>query len=240
MARYISDAPREELDPIINAAKETFDEDLRLDQKIDFKAKAKGFVRAYQFLNMILPVRNVYWQSLAQFLRLLIPKLELPAEEDLSGLFASIDMESYRAEREAIVAIRLEGGGEIDPTPVEVRAGQKEALRTVLSLILAEFNQKFGTNWKDSDKVMRFLFEDLPDEVAKDQEYQNAKRHSDRQNAKITHEKTVVDKFQESIFEHTEAYRKFTDDPDFKKWLCDTLFRMDYERGSGVERTEGA
>ena len=240
MARYISDAPREELDPIINAAKDTFDEDLNLDQKIDFKAKAKGFVRAYQFLNMILPVRNVYWQSLAQFLRLLIPKLELPAEEDLSGLFASIDMESYRAEREAIVAIRLEGGGEIDPTPVEVRAGQKEALRTVLSLILAEFNQKFRTNWTDSDKVMRFLFEDLPDEVAKDQEYQNAKRHSDMQNAKITYEKKVVDKFQEIIFDQTEAYRKFTDDPDFKKWLCDTLFRMDYERVAGVERADGA
>ncbi len=62
-----------------------------------------------------------------------------------------------------------------------------------------------------------------------DEEYQNAKNFSDRQNAKITHEKKVIDKFQEIIFDHTELYKKFTDDPDFKRWLCNTLFELDYD-----------
>ncbi|MEH1911721.1 low temperature requirement protein A [Nostoc sp.] len=64
--------------------------------------------------------------------------------------------------------------------------------------------------------MRRFLFEELPAEVSKDEEYQNAKKYSDRQNARITFEKKLVDKFQEFIFDHTEAYRKFTDEPEFK------------------------
>ena len=75
-----------------------------------------------------------------------------------------------------------------------------------------------------------FLFEELPAEVSKDEEYQNAKKYSDRQNARITFEKKLVDKFHEFIFDHTEVYRKFTDNPEFKAWLANTLFDNDYDQ----------
>ncbi|MEH2379918.1 MAG: DEAD/DEAH box helicase family protein [Nostoc sp.] len=90
---------------------------------------------------------------------------------------------------------------------------------------------RFGNiQWTEKDKVRRFLFEELPAEVSKDEEYQNAKKYSDRQNARITFEKKLVDKFQEFIFDHTEAYRKFTDEPEFKTWLANTLFDNDYDQ----------
>ena len=60
----------------------------------------------------------------------------------------------------------------------------------------------------------------------------NAKKYSDRQNARITFEKKLVDKFQEFIFDHTEAYRKFTEDPEFKAWLANTLFDNDYDQSA--------
>ncbi|MEP6519024.1 hypothetical protein [Microcoleus vaginatus] len=78
--------------------------------------------------------------------------------------------------------------------------------------------------------MRRFLFEDLPEEISKDEEYQNAKQNSGRQNAKITFDKKLVDKFQEFIFDHKDVYRKFTEYPDFKAWLSDTLFNMDYDK----------
>lgn len=43
----------------------------------------------------------------------------------------------------------------------------------------------------------------------------------------------MTDKFQEIIFEQTELYLKFTDDPAFKKWPCETLCRMDYGASHG-------
>jgi type I restriction enzyme R subunit len=98
----------------------------------------------------------------------------------------------------------------------------------LLSNIIREFNERFATNWTDNDRIRQLLFEDLPAEVSQDEEYQNAKKYSDRQNARITHERKLVDKFQEIMLSQTDLYRKFTDDLEFKKWLCDTLFSMDY------------
>jgi type I restriction enzyme R subunit len=232
MVRFINGAPRDQLDPILDGCAAIFKDDLTLDKQIDFKTKAKSFVRAYQFLVMILPVKNVYWHSLNQFLHLLIPKLPEPAGgDDLTGLLKSVDMDSYRAEQEASIAIKLEGGGELDPTPVEVRGAGNDPVKDPLSLILADFNQKFGTDWTENDRIQRILFNELPDAVQRDQEYQNAKKNSDRQNARITYDKKLEDKFQEFMFEQTGLYRKFTDDPEFKKWLQDTLFRLDYDQG---------
>ena len=141
-------------------------------------------------------------------------------------------MDSYRTEKQATLKIQLEGGVELDPTPADPGGGPPAPELDILSSILRSFNEKYGTDWTDNDKLKRFLFQDLPEAVNGDEEYQNAKQFSDRQNAKITHEKKVIDKFQEIIFDHTELYKKFTDDTDFKRWLCNTLFELDYDAAS--------
>lgn len=38
---------------------------------------------------------------------------------------------------------------------------------------------------------------------------------------------------QEVIFDHTELYRRCSEDPLFRKWLEVSLFHMDYDRGGG-------
>jgi type I restriction enzyme R subunit len=148
-------------------------------------------------------------------------------------VLSSIDLDSYRVEREATLAIKLEGGQELEPVPAEVGGSAAEPETDMLSQIVQEFNQRFGRDdWTDNDRVQRFLFQDLPDEVSQDQEYQNARQHSDRQNARITFEQKLVDTMQEYIFDHTEVYRKFTDDPEFRTWLIDRLFQQDYDRAA--------
>ncbi len=232
MTLYVNGASRAALDPILDPCAGIYRAELDAEKQIDFKAKAKSFVRTYQFLTMILPIQNVYWQSLSQFLKLLIPKLPEPAGgEDLTGLLQSVDMDSYRAEQEATIAVKLEGGGELEPTPVDVRSPSRGPDKDPLSVILADFNQRFGTQFTEQDRIRNILFKELPEAVNADPEYQNAKQNSDRQNAKITHDQKLEGKFQEFMFEQTALYKKFTDDPEFKKWLQDTLFRMDYDLG---------
>jgi type I restriction enzyme R subunit len=231
MRRYLNGDDRSQLDPILNQCRQAYLDDLDDTQKIDFKAKSKSFVRTYQFLAQILPVRNTYWESLATFLKFLLLKLPSITEDDLSlNILQSVDIDSYRVERETTTAIRLAGGEELDPASAEARAAFREPEIDLLSNIIREFNTRFGnTSWSDDDKINKFLFQELPEAVSQDEEYQNAKQFSDQQNARLTYEKKLVDKFQEFIFDHTEAYRKFTDEPAFKTWLCDILFRMDYD-----------
>jgi type I restriction enzyme, R subunit len=234
MIRFINGAERDQLDPILDECKQNFINELDEEQQIDFKKKGKSFVRNYQFLVQINPFRNPYWESLKTFLKFLLAKLPNLNDTDLSkGILESVDIDSYRIERQTTLAIQLEGGPEIAPTPPDPPGTKYEAQLDILSNIIQDFNDRFGNiEWTEKDKVRRFLFEELPAEVSKDEEYQNAKKYSDRQNARITFEKKLVDKFQEFIFDHTEAYRKFTDDPEFKTWLANTLFDNDYDQGA--------
>lgn len=233
MERYISGVARDQLDPVLDSCAEAYRQELDDEQRIDFKTRAKMFIRTYQFLVMIQDFHNSYWESLKTFLKLLLPKLPALNDEDLTkGILASVDLESYRAEQAETRSIRLAGGEELTATPAVVRSGQREPQLDVLSAIVRQFNAFYQTNWNDSDRIEHFLFTDLPHKISLDQEYQNAKRHSDRQNARITHEKKIVSEFQKIMLDHTELYRRFTDDPAFRQWLCDTLFKMDYEQGS--------
>lgn len=233
-ARYLSGAARDALDPILDACVEVYKHGLDGDAQIEFKTRARAFVRSYQFLVMILPFKNPYWESLRIFLKLLLPKLPAPDDEDLArGLIESVDMDSYRAEQQTTIAIKLQAAGELQPAPANMAAFRETPQMEYLSNIVREFNERWGTHWTDADKIRRFLFEDLPADVAKDEEYRNARQHSDRQNARITHERKVTDAFQNIIFDQTALYRLYTDNDEFRRWLLEALFRMDYERVEG-------
>ena len=72
------------------------------DGQVDFKGKAKAFTRTYNFLASILPYTNAEWEKLSIFLTFLVPKLPAPVEEDLSrGILETIDMDSYRVEKQS-------------------------------------------------------------------------------------------------------------------------------------------
>jgi type I restriction enzyme, R subunit len=125
MGLFINGAPRDQLDPILDLCTAVYEENLDEDEQIDFKAKAKMFIRTYQFLAQILPFVDTYMESLKTFLKFLLPKLPAPADPDyVKGLLESVDVDSYRVEQEATVHIMLEGDEEIDPTPTTVRSGR--------------------------------------------------------------------------------------------------------------------
>jgi type I restriction enzyme R subunit len=107
---YLNGADRDKLDPILDVCANTYEEDLDETGQVDFKSKAKAFTRIYGFLASILPYGNPDWEKLSIFLNMLIPKLPAPKEEDLSkGILEAIDLESYRAEAQAMMSIVMEG-----------------------------------------------------------------------------------------------------------------------------------
>ena len=114
---YLDGADRDRLDPILDACVAIYKEQLDEDGQVDFKGKAKAFMRAYGFLASILPYTNAEWEKLSIFLNFLVPKLPAPVEEDLSkGILESIDMDSYRVEKKAAIHVQLaDEDAEIDP-----------------------------------------------------------------------------------------------------------------------------
>ena len=229
--RYLSGAGRDRLDPVLDACVSIYVEKLDEDGQVDFKGKAKAFLRAYDFLGAILPYTDAEWEKLSIFLNFLVRKLPAPVEEDPSrGILDAIDMDSYRVEKQAVQDLQLpDRDAEVPPVPVEGGGQKPEPEMDSLSHILREFNDRFGNiEWKDQDKIAKVIAEELPAKVAGDRAYRNAMDNSDEQNARVEHDKALQRAMTELLADHTELFKQFSDNPSFRKWLSETVFRETY------------
>jgi type I restriction enzyme R subunit len=229
---YVGGADRDKLDPILDACVANYNAELDEDGQVEFKGNAKKFVRTYSFLATILPYTFPEWEYLATFLNFLIPKLPAPKEEDLSkGILETVDMDSYRVEVKAQLAISLpDADATLEPVPLGGGGGKPQPELDRLSNILRAFNDQFGNiEWKDADKIRKVISEEIPAKVAADKAYQNAKEHSDKQNARIEHDNALWRVMNEILADHTELYKQFSDNESFRKWLADMVFKLTYE-----------
>lgn len=229
---FLGGEKRDKLDPILDACVGVYNNELDEDGQVDFKGKAKAFTRTYQFLASILPYTNAEWEKLSIFLNFLIPKLPAPVEEDLSkGILESIDMDSYRAEVQQSMKLSLpDEDAEIDPVPTSGGGHKPEPELDRLSNIIQAFNDRFGNiDWEDADRIRKVITEEIPAKVAADQAYQNAMKNSSKSAARLEHDRALERVVISMLYDHTELFKQFSDNPDFKKWLADTIFGVTYE-----------
>ena len=234
---FLKGADRDELDPILDTCRDRFVNELESDEQRLFKQKARAFVRSYGFLSQIMTFEVAYWERLYYFLKFLLDKLPALEREDPDiDVLQHVDMESYRVEKRAAEEIQLdEAEARLKPKGEDVPSKVSEPEKEYLSQVIQEFNDRFGTKWTENDKIRNFLFEELPDNIAGDNDFVRKVQSSDRQNARITVEERVVSEFQDLIMTHTDLYKKFTDDPEFKAFVQSMIFEQVYE----VEQSAG-
>ena len=228
---YLAGSQRDRLDPILDTCVSRYREELDEDGQVDFKSKAKAFLRAYGFLSAILPYNYAPWEKLSIFLNFLVPKLPAPEEDDHSiGVLEAIDMDSYRAEKQAMEEIRLaDSDAEIEPVPTDGGGHKPEPEFEQLSNIIREFNDLFGgIQWEHRDKILNLVSKDLPDMLTQDAALRNAMANSDRQNARIEHDRTLERLIRGLLADQTELYKQFYDNESFRQWLSAKLFEITY------------
>ena len=233
VSRYLADADRDELDPILDACVAVYLQDLDEDGQVQFKRQAKGFLRTYAFLSSLLPYNNAEWEERSIFLNFLVSKLPSPREEDLSkGILDAIDMDSYRVEKRTVQRILLpDENAEIGPVPDNGVRGHAEPEMDLLSNIIKVFNDLFGNiPWEDGDRVLRLITETIPSRVAQDTAYKNAQKNSDRENARIEHDKALLRVMVAVMKDDTQLFKKFMDDRDFKRLVSDASFQVTYKQ----------
>ena len=231
VSQYLDGADRDRLDPILNDCVAAYIDDLDEDEQIRFKGKAKAFVRTYAFLGCVLPYTNAGWEKRSIFLNFLIPKLPSPEEGDLSrGILEAIDMDSYRVEKRATQKILLaDDEGEIGPVPASGVGGRSEPELDPLSAILRDFNDRFGdVEWEDADRVRDLIAQTIRSRVADDEAYRNARENSDKENARVEHDRALLRVMTSLMKDDTQLFKLFMDDAGFKRWLTEKMFRLTY------------
>lgn len=139
-------------------------------------------------------------------------------------------MDSYRVEKKAAFRIQLpDTPGEIGPVPTSSGGFTVEPELDRLSNILATFNDQFGNiAWTDGDRINTLITEEIPKRVAEDAAYYNARMNSDKQNARIEHDRALARVMTALLKDDTELYKQFSDNESFKRWLADTVFSLTY------------
>ncbi len=225
---YLEGRDRSVLDPILDACLEPY-RALDEEGQVNFKGSAKAFGRLYTFLAQVLPYSSVEWEKLSIFLNFLVPRLPSPEEDDSAiGILKAVDMDSYRAEKQAVQRIALaDEDAEIEPVPGSGGGHMVEPEMEPLSRIVAEFNEIWGGDFTDADHVVE-LIQSIPEQVIKDPAYKNAMQNSDRQNAQIEHDAALQRLITAGVRTNTEIYKAYTGNTEFQTWLNTMIFQLTY------------
>ena len=85
-------------------------------------------------------------------------------------------MDSYRVEVDAGIEIALaDADAGIEPVPTGMAGRGPERHIDQLSGVICDFNERFGgIEFRDQDRLTRFLFEELPQKLGANDRVQNA------------------------------------------------------------------
>jgi len=237
--KILANVTVDQLHAILDVCSSIFKNDLDDEHKADFRAKVKTYVRLYIFLSQIVPFENPYLERLYIFLNHLQNKIGGEAPLDLAkGILDNIDMDSYRLQLEATTNVVLEQGEDLKPIPTDMRGGVDEPEKDKLSIILQTFNDRYGTQFEDADKV-RQMAENIANDVAKNQELINSIKYSDDQNARITSDKVVGQELLKHITTNFDLYKLYSDNKEFKEDFSAMMFGVVKElisQGLGLGR----
>ena len=230
--KFFASAEAEELHPIIDNVVARFDIDLDDEQRIDFKIKAKQFVKIYAQVAAIISFNNVSWEMLHWFLKFLIPKLKVkdPDQDKLDELLNSVDLSTYGLERSRLEAkIGLDADEtELDPQNPNVRGphmgpGEKDPLEE----IVRAFNDRHFAGWEATPEEQRVKFINIAKHVVNHADYKaQVEDNPDAQNRQLALEKLIQHAVSIERRRELDLYKRYAGDPDFKRAFDASISRL--------------
>lgn len=230
--KFFASAEAEELHPIIDAVVARFDADLDDEQRIDFKIKAKQFVKIYAQVAAIIPFNNVNWEMLHWFLKFLIPKLKVkdPDQDKLDELLNSVDLSTYGLERSRLeTKIGLDASEtELEPQNPNVRGGHfGDGDKDPLDEIVRAFNERHFAGWEATPEEQRVKFINIAKHVMSHADYKaQVEDNPDSQNRQLALERLIQQAISVERRRELDLYKRYASDPDFKRAFDASVSRL--------------
>lgn len=172
------------------------------------------------------------WEKMYIYLHLLAPKLPpIPREDWTEGLIDAIDFDQYRSIKQAEAQFQMENtDAGIDPVPVGGGGSTSDPDFDKLSNILEEFNATFGgIEWEHPEEAIEQIRQ-LPERLAANENFTNAVRRSDQQNAEIESNNALFQIVIDLLSEKTEFARNYLDNPQFQAFVNQRVFNQAYNQ----------
>jgi type I restriction enzyme R subunit len=229
---YFNNEKGEKLTVPIDKAAGRFNVTLKLEteEKIDFKVKAKQFVKIYGQMASIMPYENINWEKLYWFLKFLVPKLVIPKEADQDdSLLNAVDLSTYGLERVKLnESIALDDEeSELDPQNPNPRGGHtNEEEQDPLDLIIRAFNEKYyGIGDSHDEQTTKVV--NIAKRIRTEANYEKqVLNNTDAQNRGLAFEKMVSQAIRLQRKQDLEMYKRYHQDEGYKQGFIDMISRV--------------
>ncbi|SPX41030.1 type I site-specific restriction-modification system, R subunit [Haemophilus influenzae] len=223
---YFANKDAQQLSSMIDVAVRRFDDELDLDrnEKVDFKIKAKQFLKIYGQMASIINFENIAWEKLYWFLKFLVPKLKVqdPMDE-FDEILDAVDLSSYGLARTKLnYSIKLDdeetGLDPQNPNPRGTHGEDKE--KDPIDEIIRVFNERWFQGWSATPDEQRVKFINITERIRShkdfEQKYQN---NPDIHTRELAFQAILRDVMSERHRDELELYKLFAKDAAFRNRL---------------------
>ena len=199
---YKKDIPLEHLQGVLDFTVEDWKK-LEENEQEEFRSHIQSFIRLYGYITQIVSFKDISLEKLFIFLRFLNKKLPKRTLDKLTDVVSSVDLESFRLEKETEGSIIVDPDPYIDSIGDGVGGSVSEEPTDFLSKIIQLLNENYGSELTDDDKVnLNRIYEDMVND-----EELKVVHHSENTDTNKRHK--FDEKFQEYLLGLVEKDTKF-------------------------------
>ncbi len=203
-------------------------EQLRDDERLEFRDALTRFVRTYSFVSQIAAFTDpalerdyVYCRALSLYLRDTgtVERLDLGSEVELTHLRHQMTFSGKLSLESEVGEVRSFFG--------EGQGSQQELDMEHLSSIVDLLNDRFGTDLTDVDKL---LFDQFEESWIADKELADQAQNNTMDNFRLVFDRKFLQTIISRVDANDEIFKRVLDDEDFRVTLNEFYLRKVYER----------
>jgi len=191
------------------------------DDQVDYKSKARDFVKLYSFLSHLVPLRDAGLEKFFVFLRFLLPLLPAKKGEPPLEVLGMVDMAKLAVRRNEKKDIGLtRGETKVDPLNYGGGATLTPEEHEALSKIIEDLNTRFNTSFTEEEiMVIKQIEKKISEDEALQQQLKNGSKHA----VEATFRQVAEDAFEDLVDGNYKFYQKVSNDEEVAKEL---FFRL--------------
>ena len=223
---YFHDVKPATLNALLDVMVDRFNHYLA-EEKEDFRDKVKDYVRKYSFIAQLISFEDISLEKLYIFLKMLWRKLPIEKDPLPTEVLESINMESYKIVKTKEAHIKLENEeGLIEPIEGSGRKNDEDE-KDILSKIIKDVNDKFGTSFNSEDRV---ILNSLSARLLQNAVLSGSIKHNSRDAAKIKFDEIYQEEKIKMLNQHFDLYKKLDASPELNAYVNEKLFDFVHKR----------
>ena len=198
------------------------------EEQEEFRSTLAAYIRAYAFITQIAPFQSVPLHKLYAYGQLLLRKLPTRGVKQIN-LDDDVALEYYRLQETSNGNISLMG-----EEPVKLKGMTdtgtgilREEKQAYLSSIIDVLNKRFGTEFKEADKL---FFDQIEQDIMEDAQIVQSARNNTIDNFKFVFDEVFLEKVISRMGQNDRMFAMIMDDQEFQQAVKAWILKSVYEK----------